>query len=181
MTIFRNARFALAAVALAIPALAQAAEGRPGETYLDAGKATASVADAYFADYIALDWDGLEPLLAEDASFADPTAELLFGNPPTEGRAAIMEKFRKGYASISQMSFAQDRAIHSGNMALYEGTLSWTLNFADGNVVSTSMPFVAMIRVEDGKVVSHRDYGDYANFIEAMRELRAPGQDSGEG
>ena len=165
----------LLAIAAASP-LAAATEGPPRPRYADQRVETIKVADAYFSAYIARDWDSLEPLLADDASFADPTAELIFGNSPTEGKQAIVTKFRQGYASISEMSFLQDRAVYGGNMALYEGTLSWTLNFRDGNVLKSEMPYVAIIRVEDGKVASHRDYGDYTSFVAGVRALKAPGE-----
>lgn len=155
-------------------AWAQAAAGP--DAYAAAGEATSKVAGAYFAAYVALDWDALEPYLADNASFSDPTAELVFGNPPTEGRDAMMAKFRTGYAGIEEMHFDQDRVIYSGNLALFEGRLGWTLHLRDGNVLKSEMPYVAVIRVDDGKVVSHRDYGDYSSFIAGMQELRDPAE-----
>lgn len=176
MSMAKTLWLAVGAVALAAPTPILAEENaRP--SYAEQKVETEQVADAYFDAYIARDWDRLEPLLADDASFADPTAELVFGNPPTRGRDAIAAKFRKGYSSISAMSFDPIRVFHGGNMALYEGTLSWTLNFADGNVLDSSMPYVAIIRVEGGKVVSHRDYGDYTDFIAGVRALRVPAKE----
>ncbi len=166
---------ALLATSTMIPKLAYAQAPGPG-AYASAGEVTAEVADAYFKAYIELDWDALEPYLAEGASFADPTAELVFGNPQTQGREAIMAKFRKGYAGIKEMHFDRDRVIHSGNLALYEGRLGWTLHFRDGNVLNSEMPYVAIIRVEDGKVVSHLDYGDYSSFIAGVQALKSPGE-----
>ncbi len=167
---------ALLAAAAVAPFTAATAQDDARPTYADQRAETIKLADAYMSAYIALDWDALEPLLADDASFADPTAELVFGNAPAEGKDAMIAKFRKGYASISRMSLLQDRAVYGGNIALYEGTLSWTLHFRDGNVLDSKMPYVAIIRVEDGKVVSHRDYGDYTPFIAGMRALKAPGE-----
>lgn len=137
--------------------------------------ATAPVADAYFAAYIARNWDALEPLLAEPAVFEDPTALHVFGPVRSEGRTAIMERFRVGYAGISRMAFAPTRRMMSGNVAIYEGALDFALDIGNGLVVESVNPMVIILTVEDGRVVSHRDYVDYAPFLQAVRSARGRG------
>jgi hypothetical protein len=41
--------------------------------------------------------------LADDSSFADPTAELVFGGVRQNGKETMMRNFRKNYASIARM------------------------------------------------------------------------------
>ncbi|MEH6828568.1 nuclear transport factor 2 family protein, partial [Parasphingorhabdus sp.] len=95
-----------ALTAFAQPALAQQTPTTPQPpSYAAITTATAPVADAYFTAYIANDWPALEPLLAETATFQDPTATRVFGGVLSEGRAAMMERFRTGYAGISHMEF----------------------------------------------------------------------------
>ncbi|QNM95971.1 nuclear transport factor 2 family protein [Chitinimonas koreensis] len=165
-----NKQFAAILVALlvaAIPATATADDRFAAET-----AAMAPVADAYFEAYIRLDWDHLEPLLADDANFRDPTSALVFGGVGAEGKAAMMRKFRTAYTSLRQMGFTKKRIIHSGNFALYEGDLSWTVDMGDGRDVSSVTPIVIVLEVRGGKVVSHRDYVDYAPFLAAERATR---------
>ncbi|GLR13466.1 hypothetical protein GCM10007907_22560 [Chitinimonas prasina] len=151
----------------AAPATAATAKRYTAET-----AAAAPVADAYLAAYVSLDWDRLEPLLADDASFNDPTAALVFGAVGTQGKLAVMQRFRKAYAPLRQMALTKRRVIHSGHFALYEGDLAWTVDMGDGRDVSSVTPIVIVIEVKGGKVISHRDYVDYAPFLAAERANR---------
>lgn len=166
-----------ALAAFAQPALAQAAP--PAATapkppsYSAITAATAPVADAYFAAYIANDWDSLEPLLAESATFQDPTASHIFGGVLSDGRTAMMERFRTGYASLTHMEFTKNRSLISDESALYEGALHWSIDLGDGIRVDSVTPMVILLTVVDGKVIRHTDYVDYAPFTAAVRKARA--------
>lgn len=163
----------LALLAGSVPALGQDPTPRPGVAqYLRAGAATASVADAYFQAYVAMDWDRLETLLGDEATVRDPTSDKLFGASESVGKATVMANFRKTYARLSNMSFDKSRVIHSGDFALYEGALNWTIDMGDGRHVTTKTPMVVVLEVRNGKVVHHRDYVDYAPFIAAEKASR---------
>jgi len=163
---------AFALACSATPALAQEADPRPGpKLYTETGEAAAPVADAYFDAYIALAWDRVETMLADDASFCDPTAEPLFGAVSAVGKQKMMARFREGYAVLKGMSFDTTRVIHSGGFAIYEGQLTWTIGMGSRDVTSTT-PMVTIIEVRNGKVISHRDYVDYMPFITAERASR---------
>jgi len=161
----------LAALALTGPAMA-GEDGAKEPEYAQVSAATAPVADAYFAAYIDRDWDSLEPLLADDADFLDPTGTLVFGPVGAEGKPAMMKTFREGYSGITEEHFTPMRVIHSGDQALYEGMLDWSVRLADGKVVSSKTPFVTILGVKDGKVITHRDYADYGPFLAALHEVR---------
>lgn len=162
-----------ALAATAMPVGAQTPAPRTGPTaYLQAGAATAPVADAYLKAYIGLDWDRLETMLADDASFHDPTAARLFTGLAAQGKARMMTTFRTNYAGLKRMAFRSTRTIHSGDLALYQGDLDYTLDMGDGRDVTSVAPMVIVIEVRDGKVASHRDYVDYAPFIAAERASR---------
>ncbi|NNC73034.1 MAG: nuclear transport factor 2 family protein [Sphingomonadaceae bacterium] len=148
------------------------AAGQEPQAYNDAGAATRAIGQSYFDAYIARDWDRLEPLLADSASFRDPTAALVFGGAQADGRAAMMTLFREGYAGITRMAWRPLRAIHSGQYSLFEGELDWALDMGDGRIVASVMPFVTMLQIENGRVVSHRDYGDYTPFLAAAHAAR---------
>ena len=169
--IVRLGALALAAAApMFSPAIAQ-----ERQSYSAVGEATAPVADAYFAAYTGRDWDALEPLLADEASFQDATATHVFGGVLSEGKPAMMERFRVGYEGITHMRFETERRLVSGNFAIYEGALDWGLDLGDGKSVDSVTPMVIVIEVQDGKVVRHRDYVDYAPFIAAVRAARGAG------
>lgn len=142
-------------------------------SYPEITAATAPVADAYFAAYIAHDWDTLEQLLTEDASFQDPTAKHIFGSVPSNGRTAIMKGFRVGYASISHMEFVKNRRLISGETAIYEGALHWGTDLGNGTIIDIVTPMVLVLNVVNGKVGRHVDYVDYAPFVAAVRKLQS--------
>ncbi len=155
---------ALGSAAIAVPVGAQGAAA-----YLAASDSTRDVATAYVKAYVSLDWDALERMLGDSASFQDPTAELVFGGVIAQGKTAMMEKFRTGYAGL-EMSFVQSRAIFTGHHAIVEGNLTWSAPVqGGGRVESANSPFVVIVKVVGGKVVEHRDYADYHPFIAAMR------------
>lgn len=155
---------ALAASIIAIPSSAAA------QSYAEASEMTRTIADEYFNAYVGLDWDRLEPLLADDASFKDPTARLVFGGVGATDKTAMMSLFREGYAAITEMKFEEDRRIIAGDVAVFEGSLTWTAIHRGGVPVTATLPFVTIIEVKDGKVVSHRDHGDYTPYLEARAE-----------
>lgn len=164
-----------ALTAFAQPALAQetgqATTAPPSYAAITA--ATAPIADAYFAAYIANDWDALEPLLAERATFQDPTASHIFGGVLSDGRTAMMERFRTGYASLTHMEFTRNRSLISDQSALYEGALHWGMDLGDGTLVDCVTPMVIVLTVVDGKVTRHLDFVDYSPFVAAVRKARA--------
>ncbi|VVT09785.1 nuclear transport factor 2 family protein [Erythrobacter sp. EC-HK427] len=156
-----------AALAFAIPAAAQETPD-----YTQVSVETAPVTDAYIAAYTRRDWDALEPLLADDARFSDTTATRLFGPVLSEGREAIMQRFRVSYASITHMEFTHGTRIVSGENGIYEGVLHWGLDLGNGTIVDSVTPMVVLLTVADGKVTEHRDYVDYAPLLAAIEAAR---------
>jgi len=161
--------------ALILPALTLAtplaAQSSPAATYLAASDSSQAVGERYLKAYVALDWEAVEGMLAENASFQDPTAELIFGGRLISGRAGMMSFFRQNYAGL-EMSFVESRAVYSGHYAIIEGELTWSAPLQDGpRVTSKDGAFVLILRIEGGKVVEHRDYTTYKPYIEAMRAM----------
>lgn len=159
------------ALVFALPVTPLWAQERP--SFDETSAATQTVGQAYFDAYISRDWDRLEPLLADAASFQDETAELVFGGALADGKPAMMTLFRDGYDGITQMTLRPLRTFHSGQYSIFEGELDWTIQLDENRAVSSVMPFITILRVEDGLVVSHRDYADYAPFLQAARASRA--------
>ena len=124
------------------------------------------VADRYVAAYFDKRWDDLSAASGDALSFEDPTALLVFGPPPErDSKAKVLELFRTGYAPL-ELKFDQLRAMYSGDHAFYEGNLDWVYHLPERDIHSIT-PMIVILRLENGKVVEHRDYVDYRPFIEA--------------
>ncbi|MBT9503586.1 MAG: nuclear transport factor 2 family protein [Burkholderiaceae bacterium] len=163
-----NALLGLCCLTMALDG-ARAAEPGP---YVRQSEQTRQVAEPYFKAYLNRDWDTVAGLLAEQASFGDPTATLVFGGVQHQGRQAVLKLFRESYAAIVQMRFQARHSFHSGHYAVFSGDLDWTLRMQDGREVRSVMPFVTSLRIEDGKVIQHQDLADYAPFLSAVRAPR---------
>jgi ketosteroid isomerase-like protein len=149
---------------------------QPTPPFSEVSTSTRLVAAAYFAAYIERDWPKLSPLLADRGTFADPTAELVFGSVASIGKKAVMKRFENGYADIKYMHFNSTREVYAGRHAIFEGTLDWTLRIRDGReAVTKGMPFLTILKVEEGQVVEHLDYADYQPFLEALRNAKSGG------
>jgi hypothetical protein len=147
-------------------------------TFARASTATQLVADPYFDAYIARDWNRLEPLLANEARFVDPTAQLVFGPVDIAGKGAVMKNFLENYAAIGYMNFKKARSFYSGEYAVFEGSLDWSLALGDGRTATTTgMPFVTVLRVVNGQVVAHQDLADYSSFLAAARLAKSSARD----
>lgn len=147
-------------------------------TFARVSTATQVVADPYFDAYIARDWSRLEPLLANEAHFVDPTAQLVFGSVDIAGKSAVMKNFRESYAAIGYMNFKKVRSFCSGEYAVFEGSLDWSLALGDGRTATTTgMPFVTVLRVVNGQVVAHQDLADYSSFLAAARLAKSSARD----
>ncbi|MBL8512450.1 MAG: nuclear transport factor 2 family protein [Betaproteobacteria bacterium] len=137
----------------------------------EASKATKRAAEPYLSAYIARDWDRLEKWMGEEASFSDPTATLVFGPVKSTGRESTLKYFRENYGAISHMQFNQQRAVFSGQHALFEGTLDFTLDMkSEKPIVTRGMPFVVVLKVVGERVIEHTDYADYHVFNEARKQ-----------
>lgn len=169
-----NACTTLLCLCLLAPLSAGAQAPAPAKPSLaQTSQATQNVAEAYFQAYIARDWDRLEPLLAEAGRFEDPTASSVFGGVGKQGKTAVMQGFREGYASINQMSFVPASKFFSGDHAVFVGELDWQLQLPEALQVRTRMPLVVRLRVRDGQVIEHIDVADYNPFVAALRAARA--------
>jgi hypothetical protein len=163
-------------VAWCLALSAAPAQAQQAPSFSQVSAETRVVADAYFSAYIARDWERLAPHLADDGGFSDPTAALVFGPVRFDGKGAALKNFKEGYAAIEHMAFHPIRAFVSGEHAIYEGTLDWTLALGNGKqAVTRGMPFITVLRVVRGQVLEHRDFADYTPFLAAMRAARAGG------
>jgi ketosteroid isomerase-like protein len=124
------------------------------------------IARAYYDYYIQLDFEKLAPLLAENASFFDPTAQQIFGAQQTNGKSAVLENFKTAYANITHMEIRDANAYFSGQYGIFCGQLDWSFKSGPEHhlIHIKKMPLTVTIKVENGQVTEHRDYADYRVF-----------------
>lgn len=138
-------------------------------TFKDATDVTQDIATKYFNAYMAIDWNKLDALAHDEITFEDPTAELLFGEKKPAGKQAVMKNFRDTYASITNMTPKLTRTFFSGNSGIFEMDLSFSFKNRQNGITTITMPLVVVITVKNGKVIAHRDYGDYREYVKQMK------------
>lgn len=138
------------------------------QNFRDSSAVSALVGQAYFDAYISMNWDEVALRLAEKSKFSDPTAAQIWGTPEQTGKSNIVKNFMKAYRPLT-MRFTPTRKIFSGNFALFEGTLDWSYELPQRTITTEKMPFVVVLRLENGLIVEHRDYADYTPFFIAEK------------
>ncbi len=133
---------------------------------------TKNVAGKYFNYYMALDWEKIEPLMHDEIEFDDPTAELAIGWQKKPGKANVMKHFREDYASIVNMTPNLTRSFFSGDVAVFEMNLEFSFNGRNDKVITIKMPLVTTLKLKDGKVIEHKDLGDYREYLKQLAEAR---------
>lgn len=146
-----------------------ASSAQQGNQFKSTTDATQDISTKYFNSYIAMDWDKLEPMLHPDATFEDPTAALLFGEKRPSGKVNVMKNFRDGYESLTSMKAKLSRTFFSGSAGIFELDLTFGFRNRQNGITTINMPLVVVITVKDGKVISHRDYGDYREYLTQLK------------
>lgn len=139
---------------------------------------TEKVATAYFNNYFKMEFDAMERLADPAVSFDDPTANTVFGGTIVSGREQTYAKMRQTFAGITHLAFRPTRKYFSGEHAVMEGVIDWTFKGeAAGQQISiVDMPLVIILQIHEGRVLTHRDFGDYRVFIRQYREQLTPTQ-----
>ena len=136
-------------------------------SFRDVTENTKEITTSYFNNYINLDFDALEKLANNNISFNDTTAKLIFGIELIEGKTKVFENFKKTYAAIIEMKADIIRTIFSSNVGVFELELTYKFKAGPETVITIrKMPLVVTLTVKDGKIIEHRDYGDYNHFLE---------------
>ncbi|HRH43643.1 MAG TPA: nuclear transport factor 2 family protein [Pyrinomonadaceae bacterium] len=130
------------------------------------------IATQYFNHYMAIDWDKLGALMHDDITFDDVTAELLFGEKKPVGKENVLKNFRDTFVAITNMTPKLTRTFFSGSIGVFEMDLSFSFKNRQNGITTITMPLVVVITVKDGKVISHRDYGDYREYLKQLRALQ---------
>lgn len=130
-------------------------------------EAVIAVAEDYLAAYSSFDMSRMEPFLADDMKFNDPTS---LGQAPGggafqfDGKAEVLEQlgaFADGFNSFS-VSYEVERRYESAGVVVFVAQLSFAGESKDGNSFEGSAPIVTAVTVTDGKISAHYDFFDYA-------------------
>ena len=140
-------------------------------SFEDASLKTEEIGVKYINAYFSMDWDKLELMLADCSTFADPTAAYVFGGIIRNGKQEMMKNFRENYTSIELMKFKKARSFFSGDYAIFEGDLDWTIVLQGNKRVRSIMPIITMLKVQNNKIIEHRDYADYHPFLKEYKKV----------
>ncbi len=133
----------------------------------DAADTTADQAmvDAYMAAYSAADFDAMEPYMAEDVVFLDPTATGMGdAGLAHHSRADIMAALREFSERNNPigLNFEWDLSYESNNRYVFVGSVNATYPTQEaGTLFVWSAPQTTVIHVRDGQVVEQWDIVDY--------------------
>lgn len=132
-------------------------------------QATHDVARRYVAAY-GREMDAMQRLLATEAVFRDPTAELLgpgMGGEPIVGAAAIGDWFRRSRARLDSFELDVEDAFFSTHHAVFVTQSRARLaNDEEEGVAAAPLetPLLIVLEVRDGKVVHHQDFWRATEF-----------------
>ncbi len=154
------------------------ADESPGAKNPATENPVAKIADAYIAATLVdrnLERSGA--LLHDDVSFIDPTAEVWGPGPAAKGVRGREEflALQKSW-KIESSSFELITGFESGPYALRMGKISWK---AEGAPAFENIAFAMMLKIEEGRIRSRVDFGDYDELIPGVpsntEELKAIG------
>lgn len=131
-----------------------------GNEFDAATSETAKVAPAYLEAYFQENFDGQRALLAENATFQDPTAKV-FG--PTSGveftDAESIVKRRKGvFQNLSDFGMDIEQQFVANHHAVFIGKIK----YKTANGARYEQDGIIVVEVRDGKVTRHWDFVDYS-------------------
>ncbi|WP_418510577.1 nuclear transport factor 2 family protein [Corallibacter sp.] len=114
----------------------------------------------------------MKKLMHKDISFYDPTSKYIFGSIKVIGKDEVFKNFVGNYSAIIDFKKSNLESFFSSNTGVFKFNLSWKFKEADNKVVTIKdMPLVVVLTVENNKVISHVDYGDYTYFVKQIKKL----------
>ena len=126
---------------------------------------TRAIVDQYMTHYSAAEFDAMEPFMAEDVVFSDPTATGMgVAGISHHGRDEIMAALRQ-FAEQSNpigLNFEWDTIFESNDRYVFMGRVNATYPVQqEGMVFRWSAAQTTVIHMRDGLVVEQYDFADY--------------------
>lgn len=133
------------------------------------------IATDYVEAYSALDTERMAALAGPEIRFADSTAPS--GAIEHLGREAVIAsvgRLRDVRGAIS-LGYVPESAYESNGWAVFSGPMNATFRTPDPDATyHWSAQVTIVIHVEDGQVVEHLDFADYANAEERIERTGEP-------
>ena len=132
----------------------------------DKNAAIIKIAEDYIAAYSTFDVDVIEPFIADDAIFSDPTSKdqnASGGQFMFVGKKAILKGLGEYAAQYKSFTLVYDveRRYVANNVVVFVAQLTYTVIALDDQVYTDTAPIVTAITVKDSKVKQHIDLYDY--------------------
>lgn len=135
---------------------------------------TEEIARAYMDAYSRVDWDAMEALMHAEIDFRDPTA-LGEGIGPDglihRGRRDTMGALREFDAAYNPigLNFEWDTIFESNGRVVFMGHVNATYpTDTEGQVFRWRAAQATILELEDGKVIRHLDFADYAHAEQGL-------------
>lgn len=138
-----------------------------------------SVAARYLRAIETMNWSQMEALLADDASYSDPTMTY-FDREPIQlvGSANIVDFWRSASeeSGTSKISYTTTGCFETAGYFLVNLDIDVRVAGAYWNVnkdwISLPGKVVSIVRVTDGRVSEHHDYVEYSAADSAVKQLQ---------
>jgi hypothetical protein len=166
---------AAAAALIVFAAIAAPADVRAQRVESIAENEALRIATEYVEAYSALDTGRMEQLASPDIRFADSTAPN--GGIVREGRNAVIAGFtrlRDERGAIS-LGYAPETIYESQGWAVFSGPMNASFRTREpGTVYRWSANVTIIVHIENGEVVEHLDFADYAGARETIQNDAEP-------
>lgn len=129
-------------------------------------------AQDYINAYIYLRFDELPNFFTSSSTFQDPTLALVSpdAGQTVTGTKAIMEKLNRNFKGIKNPKYVITEAYTVGDFSIIVGVYDYDQNAtAFGGpdlLVHFSLKSTTILKEENGKILQHTDYMDYASWFQ---------------
>ncbi len=139
------------------------------------GQSTLERAQNYLKAYQNLDFKTMKTLYHDEAEFIDPTFYLLNSKGfYVKGKENIIKTLSKGFQGTKQWKLDITHLFENGNFVVVSGRINSKVAGSvwgrpDKKELVFNHAFVTILKFKNGKVIEHRDY---INYVEAGQQLR---------
>lgn len=123
---------------------------------------------AYFDAYASLDLEALDALLADDATFVDPTAEMSDEPLAFDDKFALLAMLEGVKGHVRGLRLDAPFQIACGTHVVFAGTARYEVLREGAEPVRVEHPFLMALTIEGERVVEHRRYLDHEALWHAL-------------
>lgn len=139
-------------------------------SFRDSTAMTKTISSQYFEGYMAMKFDEMAKLMHNNISFDDPTSRYAVGWDKVEGKENVLNFFKTNYSSILEFKPVIQRSYFSSNDAVFQMDLTFKFTMeGKKDPLTITMPLTTVITVRGNKVITHRDLGDYVQYMQQLR------------